>query len=85
MVVIGRTGLDGYTLKCFGQLLQCLHFPPMWAYGAAGSGCWREFMRSAAVTAAFSAKDRNVIVELCGNNSTVLGWKTARVCGRYMP
>ena len=41
-------------------------------------------MISVAANAAFSAEDWNGIVELCGNNSTLPEWITARVCGRYM-
>ena len=38
-------------------------------------------MSSVAATVAFSADDRNGILELCGKNSTVSDWMTAFVLG----
>ena len=56
----------------------------MCAYGAAGAGLWRSWISSVAAIVAFSAEDRNGILELCGRNSTVSGSITALVYGTYM-
>ena len=56
----------------------------MCAYGAAGSGLWRAWISSVAYMVAFSAEDRNGILELCRINSTVSGCITDLVSGMYM-
>ena len=56
----------------------------MCAYDAAGAGLGRAWISSVADIVAFSAKDRNGILELCRRNSTVSGCITAHVSGTYM-
>ena len=56
----------------------------MCAYGDAGAGLRRACISSVADIVAFSAKDRNVIFELCGRNSNVSGCITDLVSGMYI-
>ena len=56
----------------------------MCAYGAAGAGLRRACISYIDAIVAFSAEDRNGILELCGRNSTVSGCITALVSGMYM-
>ena len=62
----------------------CICASPMCAYGAAGAGLRRAWISYVAAMVAFSAEDRNGILELCGRNSTVSGCITAIVSGMYM-
>ena len=56
----------------------------MCAYGAADAGLQRAWISYVAAMVAFSAEDQNVILQLCGRNSTVSGCITALVSGMYM-
>ena len=51
----------------------------MCAYGGTGAGLRRACISSVAAIVAFSAEDRNGILELCGRNSTVSGCITSLV------
>ena len=80
---------------CYGWTVACWKFSASWsnaciwaytvcAYGAASAELQRAWISSVAAMVAFSAEDRNGILELCGTNSTVLGCINALVSGMYM-
>ena len=70
-------------MACLKMVASCckasICLSPIWENGAAGVRFWRALMSSVAATVAFSADDRNDILELCEKNSTVSDWVTAFV------
>ena len=56
----------------------------MCAYGDAGAGLRRAWISYVAAMVAFSAEDRNGILQFCGINSTVSGCNADLVSGMYM-
>ena len=56
----------------------------MCTYGAADDGLQRAWISSVAAMVAFSAEDRNDILEFFGRNSTVSSCITALVSGMFM-